>query len=91
MAYCVQMALPGGGVAIVRLSGKRPQPCQWCATLSTKLCDFVVSSPQQITHKRTCDAPMCAQHAKSVGHDLDYCPEHAHLAPEQTRFFEETA
>lgn len=77
MAYCSTVKLPDGTTALVRFGGKRPAKCRWCENDSSKLCDFVVSSPQQVTHKRTCDAPMCANHAKSVGVDRDYCPVHA--------------
>jgi len=77
MAYCLEVKLPDGGVALVRMAGKRPANCRWCSSLHTKLCDFVVSSPQVVTHKKTCDAPMCDAHAKNVGPDKDYCPEHA--------------
>lgn len=37
---------------------------------STKLCDWKSSSTS------TCDAPMCAEHATSVGGDKDLCPPH---------------
>lgn len=76
MAYCTKVAMPGGGVALVRMSGKRPPACRWCGKQSTKLCDFVVSHPSQVTHKRTCDAPMCDEHASHIGPNVDYCPDH---------------
>lgn len=56
MAYCSTVKLPDGTTALVRFGGKRPAKCRWCENDSSKLCDFVVSSPQQVTHKRTCDA-----------------------------------
>ena len=37
---------------------------------SAKLCDWKTSSTS------TCDAPMCAEHATSVGADKDLCPPH---------------
>lgn len=74
MPHCIVMELPGGGKAIVRMGGKKPPDCCWCKRMSTKLCDFVVSPPQQVTHKRTCDAPMCDRHATNVGLNIDYCP-----------------
>lgn len=77
MAYCVEMTIPGGRKALVRMSGKRPPNCKWCDRLSTKLCDFDISHPSQVTHRRTCDAPMCDTHATSVGVNRDYCPIHA--------------
>lgn len=77
------------GVAHINLGpkGNRSfQNCRFCLRegrrrAAGKLCDFVVSSPQIITHKRTCDAPMCDKHATSVGHDLDHCPDHAAQLP----------
>lgn len=87
MAYCVNMKFPDGSVAIVRMAGKRPPNCLWCDSISTKLCDFSLSHPSQVTHRKTCDAPMCDRHAKSIGPNLDCCPEHAHLAPEQPQLF----
>lgn len=66
----------GSGVAIVCGSKPRVPKCRWCGAPSTKLCDFVVSPPQQVTHKKTCDAPMCYAHARCVGVDKDYCPDH---------------
>lgn len=74
---CEWIKLPGGGVAHVRYAKPPLKKCQWCQRLSTKLCDFVVSPPEQVTHRRTCDARMCEDHAKSVGANLDYCPDHA--------------
>jgi hypothetical protein len=84
MAYCEWITLPDGTKAIVRFSGKRPAACRWCGKPSTKLCDFRLSHPSQVTHKRTCDAPMCDQHAKSVGTNLDFCPDHANKEFELT-------
>lgn len=83
MDYCVVMDLPGGGRATVRMSGKRPPACLWCGKPSTKRCDFIVSPPAQVTHKRTCDAPMCATHAENISHEVDYCPEHVGEKREQ--------
>ncbi len=50
-------------------SGKTKR-CKWCDKARTKLCDF----PKV---KKTCDEAMCDLHAKKVGKDIDYCPEHA--------------
>lgn len=77
MAYCDYVDLPGGGKAIVRFSGKRPPKCGWCARTSSKLCDAIVSPPEQVTHKRTCDAPICDQCTTSAGRNRDLCPMHA--------------
>ena len=50
-------------------SGKTKR-CKWCDKERTKLCDFPKG-------RKTCDAPMCDLHAKKVGKDTDYCPNHA--------------
>jgi hypothetical protein len=76
------------GWAHLNTGGRKVNLCRFCwkekhlRLIAGKLCDFVVSSPQQVTHKRTCDAPICDEHATSVGKDLDYCPDHKHLAPQ---------
>jgi len=74
---CEWIKFPDGTVAIVKHAKRRQQKCRWCSKQSTKLCDFSISSPQQVTHRKTCDAPMCDEHAKPVGPNIDYCPEHA--------------
>jgi len=74
---CEEIRLPGGGVVFVSYAKPRYKKCRWCQRGSTKLCDFVISPPEQVTHKKTCDSPMCDDHAKSVGPNLDYCPDHA--------------
>lgn len=51
---------------------RRRRRCRWCSAPSTKLCDFKAPGA-----KRTCDASMCDRHAKSIGPDLDRCPDHA--------------
>lgn len=76
MSPCNVVKLPNSGIAFVRHALKRQPKCRWCDRTSTKLCDFDVSSPQQVTHRKTCDAPMCDLHAKSVGPNRDFCPDH---------------
>ena len=52
--------------------GKKPvRTCSICGALSTKLCDG------DLVNGRTCDAPLCSQHAAHVEPDKDYCPKHA--------------
>jgi hypothetical protein len=77
---CVKVQI-GEDVAIVCTTGRRVPKCKWCNEPSTKLCDFVVSSPLQITHRKTCDAPMCNLHAKCIGPEKDYCPLHVEREP----------
>ena len=70
-----------GTVAYVRMSKRRAKKCSSCDRPSTKLCDGIVSqpeaiAPEQVTHKRTCDKPLCDYCAHHVpGKDLDYCGE----------------
>lgn len=76
----------------IKLGGKkssRPKPCCapvevggqriHCEAMSSILCDWPVEGG-------TCDAPLCSDHATSVGLDLDYCPRHASMpAPRQAQ------
>ena len=73
---CYWTKLPDGTMVHLNMAKPRQQKCRWCGKPCTKLCDFVVSSPQQVTHRRTCDAPMCDEHAQNVEPDRDYCPNH---------------
>lgn len=58
------------GGAIICSSGRRRINCRWCGNTHTKLCDYPVG-------RRTCDAPICDEHASHVeGQNLDYCPIH---------------
>lgn len=59
-----------GGQMNKIVCSRGPSKCRWCGNRSTKLCDFPVNG-------RTCDAPMCGSHAKSIRHEVDYCPDHA--------------
>jgi hypothetical protein len=80
MGYGEWIKLGDGTTVHVYYGGKRPdkpKKCAFCERPSTRLCDFIVSPPQQVTHKRTCDAPMCDEHAQRVGPNKDYCPRHA--------------
>lgn len=70
---CDVIDLPGGGRAIIRRS-RRPS-CQFCTREHTKLCDAKIAVGS-VGHTRTCDAKMCDLHARRVGPDLDYCPNH---------------
>ncbi len=76
MAYCKTIQLENGGVAILRLSGKRPAKCLWCDRDSTRLCDFDISERGAFELQKTCDAPMCSEHAKHVGPNRDLCRVH---------------
>lgn len=79
----------GTGFVHVKMTNTKkypaPAPCAaWlkleterrCCAMSTKLCDW------PLIEGGTCDAPLCDEHAHSVGPDRDYCPTHyrRHLA-----------
>jgi hypothetical protein len=81
MAYCVSVPVPGGGTAIVRMSGKPPAPCAFCNRPHTKLCDAAVTRESLLKgHEHgTCDARLCDKCAISSG-NYDFCPIHKDLA-----------
>lgn len=75
-----------GTLMHLKLGGSKrlhPHPCpgwltlpghetpQRCLQVSEFLCDWETGPG------RTCDRPMCAQHATKVGDNLHLCPEHA--------------
>ena len=84
---CETIQIPGAGTAIVCTRSRRSIPtcsidgCQGRATL---LCD---ADTTRAGRARTCDAPICAAHATTVGHDLHHCPKHAHVAAPQKELF----
>jgi hypothetical protein len=51
-----------------------------CGARAPFLCDFPVG-------KRTCDRPLCADHATEEGPDRHYCPEHVGKVPLQGALF----
>jgi hypothetical protein len=55
-------------------SRRRPPKCKFCSKPSTKLCDFPIHGSKK---GKTCDAPICDDHATSVGEDRDFCPPHS--------------
>lgn len=79
---CQWIKLPGGGVAHVSTSPQRKKFCA-CGAPCTKLCDFDVSPPGQVTHRKTCDKPLCDKCAIHAGPDTDYCRPHAELPKQQ--------
>lgn len=75
----------GTGFAHIRLSGKArknpPAACAApfelngkvvrCCAMSSYLCDF------ELANGKTCDAPICDEHARQIGPDRHLCPTHA--------------
>lgn len=82
---CDHIKVPGGGVAIVCSRGRRQQRCRWCVSRPGKfLCDWKVGPG------KTCDKPICSEHAQEVASNKHLCPEHqktytAWLAGRQVR------
>jgi hypothetical protein len=80
---CRTIHLPGRGAAIVcgprvRRPLRRCCVCNCPETMCTmKLCDYSLGEKPG----RTCDAPVCVEHARPVEPDTDYCPHHATLVP----------
>ena len=57
-----------GGTMFVR--GKLGPHCGKCNWVGEFLCDFPVGDG------KTCDMPLCEDHASEVAPDLHYCPVH---------------
>ncbi len=70
---CHIVRLPGGVTAIVKTAAPRPRKCAFCErrSLNHKLCDFDIGGG------KTCDLPICSEHATHHPPDTDYCPRHA--------------
>lgn len=83
----------GKGWTHIRFAKQAPAPCScrcfpeddaslfggFCARIGGRLCD----GPRAETlggKAITCDRSLCKRHTTSGGPDIDYCPEHAHLA-----------
>ena len=69
---------------------KTTDQCWWCANAATHLCDAVIGVERRadgtviLSETYTCDAKLCASHARKVGHlcgdkpdTVDRCPVHA--------------
>ena len=50
--------------------GLKVTHCKYCRRLADFLCDYPVGEG------KTCDAPLCGEHAQAVGKNVDYCPKH---------------
>lgn len=72
--------LPAACVA--RITYENPVvPSTRCCAISTFLCDF------ELEDGKTCDAPLCPEHARQVGPDRHLCPRHALAADAQPELF----
>jgi hypothetical protein len=74
-----------GHAVHLKLSGKAaknpPRPCVAAITIDGKACRCAGISAYLCDHElsdgKTCDAPLCAEHARQVGPDRHLCPIHA--------------
>jgi hypothetical protein len=75
---CEWVKPPNGGVAIVKLSGRRrrKQKCgeAGCTNEAQYQCDGKVKRGWS---EKTCDAWICEDHRFPAGEDIDYCPRHS--------------
>ena len=80
---CERVQLEGGGVAIVcgRFPRVRPRKCRGCGQ---KTADLLCDGPKP--GGRTCDAPVCAKCAKTIGPDRHLCPA-CQVPPPQLSLF----
>jgi hypothetical protein len=68
---CEWRRLADGTVVHIRTSASKAQACCACARRATLLCD---GPPPPGAKRKTCDAPLCPEHAVHVGPDRDLCP-----------------
>jgi hypothetical protein len=88
--------VPNLGLVHFKIGGKRlhDAPCrapfEWqhlgttyhhCCKASAFLCDAPVGD-----EGKTCDMPICSEHAKQIGPDEHLCPKHAAEAPQKELF-----
>lgn len=73
----------GGMLMHIKLGGKRRQPPACCAPLDIDgkqvkclgFAEFLCDEPVGDEGK-TCDAPVCSEHATQVGRNAHRCPKH---------------
>ena len=77
---CNVVRLPGGGAAIVKVTGRRRRKCsvRGCNALADFQCDY----PRE---GGTCDRYLCKAHStpQRGRPNTDFCPEHAQAAAER--------
>jgi hypothetical protein len=82
---CTVWALPDGTTALVCTPRPRLTRCVVCGQSNRmavlRLCDAPLPGRRRA---RTCNAPVCAEHARHVEPDTDYCPQHVALAEAPT-------
>ena len=59
-----------GNMIICSRGARRAPKCSFCEKVSTKLCDYPIEKG------RTCDSPICDEHAKHHSPNVDTCPRH---------------
>lgn len=69
----------GGFICGGRAKSTKCRGLPGCTRKSKYLCDYPLAGEKA---GKTCDRPLCAACAKTVGSDLHYCPSHHMLDPE---------
>lgn len=59
-----------GGKHVGFICGQLGPHCADCGSVGDSLCDYPVG------HGKTCDRPMCGDHAAAIGPDIHYCASH---------------
>ena len=70
---CKTVRVSNKTLAIVCDRGGRKRRCTFCMNWATVLCDYPRGG------KRTCDKPLCPDHADRVGENQDFCWNHEPL------------
>jgi hypothetical protein len=69
---CYPVRLDNGTGAVAIVCGRLGKRCSSCGGISEFLCDFPVGDG------KTCDRPMCRDHAVVVGKNRHLCLQHEH-------------
>ncbi len=65
---CYHVKLANGANCII--TGKLGPHCADCRGVGEILCDYPVGK------EKTCDRPLCRDHATAIAPDIDYCTSH---------------
>ena len=72
---CKRFTDPDGAVVFMCTRGRGQQAATRCSCgrVAEYLCDFPLRGEKA---GRTCDKPICSDHAKLIKHNTHYCPDH---------------
>lgn len=72
---CNHVRLPNGAHAIVCTPKRKRRRCSYCQKPAPYLCDHKEGGAR-------CDKPICGDHARSMGNDVDWCKAHPLKQPQ---------